>query len=228
MSTRRFGAAFSALLLLAVVLASRAEDEPATTAKPAAETTSRTPERFLAIAEKLVATGKYDPKNASTYCNWFARDFVKELLGHPLSEMTGQANDQLTKLAASPDWERGILVYTPTEAGKDGLKGMMAKDLQARQDRGTLVLYCWKHPKWSPDVPREERQRLHGHIAVGMPLKPADHLATDVGWGTQEHPAEVPMTAQAGSRVFPYGKLSRGFGVSRKNDILVFVYKSHA
>jgi hypothetical protein len=29
----------------------------------------------------LKATGKYEPKNGSTYCNWFARDFVKELLG---------------------------------------------------------------------------------------------------------------------------------------------------
>jgi hypothetical protein len=225
MLSRRFGAAFPLPLLLAVV-ASPAQDKPAATAKPAAETAPpRTPDRFLAIAEKLVATGKYDPKNGSTYCNWFTRDFAKELLGYAVPELTGQANDQLTKLAASPDWEKGILVYTPTATGKDSLKGMTAKDLQGRQDRGTLVLYCWKHPQWSPDMPREQRQKLHGHIAVGIPLKPGDHLATDAAWGTKEHPAEVPMTAQAGSRVFACDKLSRGFGASRRNDILVYVYK---
>jgi hypothetical protein len=74
-------------------------------------------------------------------------------------------------------------------------------------------------------MPREQRQKLHGHIAIGMPLKPSDHLATDVAWGTKQLPVEVPMTAQSGSRVFAYGKLSRGFGASRKNDILVFLYK---
>jgi hypothetical protein len=183
------------------------------------------PDRFLSIAETLKASGKYEPKNGSTYCNWFARDFVKELLGQPLPELTGQANDQLTKLSASPDWEKGILVYGPGAAGKNGLKGMTAEELQPLQDRGKLVLYCWKHPQWSLELPKAERQKLHGHIAVGMPLKSGDRLAQDAAWGTKESPVAVPMTAQSGSRVFSYGKLSQGFGASRKNDILIFIYK---
>ena len=187
--------------------------------KPAA------PDRFLAIAETLKASGKYEPKNGSTFCNWFARDFVKELLGGPLPELTGQANEQLTKLSASPDWDKGILVYSPGAAGKNGLKGMTAQELQPLQDSGRLVVYCWKHPKWSLDLPREERQKLHGHIAVGMPRKSGDPLALDAAWGTTESPVAVPMTAQSGSRVFAYGKLSQGFGVARKDDILVFIHK---
>jgi hypothetical protein len=203
-----------------------AADEPKDDAKPAGEQTlSRTPERFLAIAEKLKATGKYEPKNGSTYCNWFARDFVKELLGKPLPELSGQANEQVTKMSASSDWEKGILVYQPTASGKNHLDGMMAKELQDQQNSGKLILYCWKHPEWSMDMPKEQRQKLHGHIAVGMPLKSGDLLATDEVWGTKENPFAVPMTAQSGSRVFPYGKLSRGFGAARKNDILVFIYK---
>jgi hypothetical protein len=213
-----------AVALTAIVLVIAPADEPQAVATAAAEQ-PRTPERFLAIAEQLKATGKYEPKDGATYCNFFARDFVKELLGKPLTELTGQANEQLTKMAASPDWEKGILVYTPTAAGKNNLKGMTAKELQDRQDRGTLILYCWKHPDWSMDLPKEQRQKLHGHIAVGMPLKAGDHLATDEAWGTKENPVTVPMTAQSGSRVFPYGKLSRGFGVARKDDILVFIYK---
>src|SRR4051794_36436203 len=117
MINRRLAAtALVLLVLLAPVFPTPAQDKPAATAttEPAPP---RTPERFLAVAEKLVATGKYDPKNGSTYCNWFARDFAKELLGQALPELTGQANDQLTKLATSPDWEKGILVYTPTAAG---------------------------------------------------------------------------------------------------------------
>jgi hypothetical protein len=58
-----------------------------------------------------------------------------------------------------------------------------------------------------------------------MPLKSGDLLAMDEVWGTKENPVAVPMTAQSGSRVFPYGKLSRGFGAARKNDILIFIYK---
>ena len=201
-------------------------DEPKADAKPAGEEPlSRTPERFLAIAEKLKATGKYEPKNGSTYCNWFARDFVKELLGKPLPELNGQANEQITKMSASSDWEKGILVYKPTMLGKNQLKGMMAKELQDQQNGGKLILYCWKHPEWSMDIPKEQRQKMHGHIAVGMPLKSGDLLAMDEVWGTKENPVAVPMTAQSGSRVFPYGKLSRGFGAARKNDILIFIYK---
>src|SRR5207249_3823134 len=128
-----------------------------------------------------------------TYCNWFARDFVKELLGRPLPELNGQANDQITKLTASSDWEKGILVYQPNLTGKNQLKGMTARELQDQQDRGKLILYCWKHPKWSMDLPREQRQKLHGHIAVGMPLKPDDRLALEEAWGTKEDPAAVPM-----------------------------------
>jgi hypothetical protein len=185
----------------------------------------RTPERFLAIAEQLKAGGKYEPKNGSTYCNWFARDFVKELLGQTLPELTGQANEQLTKMTASSDWEKGILVYDSSAPGKNGLAGMTAKELQELQDGGKLILYCWKHPEWSLDLPREQRQKLHGHIAIGMPRKAGDPLAMDETWGTKEKPAPVPMTAQSGSRVFAYGKLSQGFGTRRKDDILVFIYK---
>src|SRR5262245_15730258 len=68
-------------------------------AKKAEAEQPRTPERFLAIAEKLKEGGKYEPKNGSTFCNFFARDFVKELLGKPLPELNGQANEQLTKMA---------------------------------------------------------------------------------------------------------------------------------
>jgi hypothetical protein len=190
-----------------------------------AQETPRTPERFLAIAETLKSSGKYEPKNGSTYCNWFARDFVKELLGQPLPELTGQANEQLTKLGTSSDWEQGILVYSPGAPGKNGLKGMTAQELQPLQDSGKLILYCWKHPEWSLDLPKAERQKLHGHIAVGMPLKAGDRLAQDAAWGTKEAPVAVPMTAQSGSKVFAYGKLSQGFGAARKNEILVFIYK---
>ena len=241
MTAKVFGAALLTQLFLWPVHSSPAQDRPATPAPPGAAPTdagpkaesqpaadgppARTPERFLAIAERLKATGTYEPKNGSTYCNWFARDFVKELLGRPLPELTGQANEQLTKMAASPDWEKGILAYTPTPAVKDGLRGMTAKELQDRHDGGALVLYCWKQPGWSPDMPREQRQKLHGHIAVGMPLKAGDSLAADEAWGTKDDPAAVPMTAQSGSRVFAYGKLSRGFGAARKDDILVFIYK---
>jgi hypothetical protein len=215
-----------AVAFAATTLTGAAADEPMAPAKSAAEQPRpRTPERFLAIAEQLKATGKYEPRNGATYCNFFARDFVKELLGQPLPELNGQANEQLTKMAASPDWEKGILVYEPTALGKNNLRGMTAKELQAQQDRGTLILYCWKHPRWSMEMPRAERQKLHGHIAVGMPLKPGDRLATDEAWGTKESPVAVPMTAQSGSRVFPYGKLSRGFGAARKDDILVFIYR---
>src|SRR5262249_5570232 len=108
---------------------------------------------------------------------------------------------------------------------KDNLKGMLAKELQDQQNQGKLILYCWKHPEWSMELPREQRQKLHGHIAVGMPLKSGDTLALDKLWGTKESPFAVPMTAQSGSRVFPYGKLSQGFGAARKNDILVFIYR---
>lgn len=195
------------------------------TVAPRVVSHDKSPERFLAIAEKLKADGKYEPKNGSTYCNFFARDFVKELLGQPLPELNGQANEQITKMTASPDWEKGILVYKPDAPGKNGLKGMTAKELQARADAGKLVLYCWKHPEWSMEMPREQRQKLHGHIAVGMPLKTGDLPALDEAWGTKEHPAAVPMTAQSGKSVFPYGKLSRGFGATRKDDILVFIYK---
>jgi len=210
----------------AKTIAVQTVDEPNADTKPTAEETlSRTPERFLAIAEKLKATGKYEPKNGSTYCNWFARDFVKELLGQPLPELNGQANDQISKMSASSDWEKGILVYQPTMSGKNRLKGMIAKELQDQQNSGKLILYCWKHPEWSMDIPKEQRQKMHGHIAVGMPLKPGDLLAMDDVWGTKENPVAVPMTAQSGSRVFPYGKLSRAFGAARKNDILIFIYK---
>jgi len=241
MTKKLLGAAWLATLLLAAVLSSPAQerpsapkktvavptpDEPKADTKPTGEEPlSRTPERFLAIAEKLKATGKYEPKNGSTYCNWFARDFVKELLGKPLPELNGQANEQITKMSASSDWEKGILVYQPSASGKNHLKGMTAKELQDRQNSGTLILYCWKHPEWSMDIPKEQRQKMHGHIAVGMPLKAGDLLATDEVWGTKESPVAVPMTAQSGSRVFPYGKLSRGFGAARKNDILIFIYK---
>jgi hypothetical protein len=236
MTKKLVGAALLATLLVATVLPSPADERPATPkttadeskadAKPAGEgTLSRSPERFLAIAEKLKATGKYEPKNGSTYCNWFARDFVKELLGRPLPELNGQANDQITKMSASPDWEKGILVYQPTASGKNQLTGMTAKELQDQQNGGKLILYCWKHPEWSMDIPKEQRQKMHGHIAVGMPLKSGDLLAMDEVWGTKDNPVAVPMTAQSGSRVFAYGKLSRGFGAARKNDILVFIYK---
>jgi len=241
MNKKLFATVLLPLLLLGAMLSSPAQERPAPLAgsiavgtdddpkgdaKVAAESPlSRTPERFLAIAEKLKATGKYEPKNGSTYCNWFARDFVKELIGKPLPELDGQANAQLTKMSASPDWEKGVLVYDPNTAGKNNLKGMMAKELQKQQDSGKLVLYCWKHPEWSMELPREQRQKMHGHIAVGMPLKAGDRLALDEVWGTKESPAAVPMTAQSGSRVFPYGKLSQGFGDRRKNDILVFIYK---
>jgi hypothetical protein len=33
------------------------------------------------------------------------------------------------------------------------------------------------------------------------------------------------MKAQSGKGVFAYGRLSQGFGVRRKDDILVFTYK---
>jgi len=225
MTRKLFAAALLIRLFLGTMHACPA-DEPKAAAKPATEKPlSGTPERFLAIAEHLKATGKYEPKNGSTYCNWFARDFVKELIGKPLPELDGQANAQLTKMSASPDWEKGVLVYDPNTAGKNNLKGMMAKELQKQQDSGKLVLYCWKHPEWSMELPREQRQKMHGHIAVGMPLKAGDRLALDEVWGTKESPAAVPMTAQSGSRVFPYGKLSQGFGDRRKNDILVFIYK---
>ena len=128
-------------------------------------------------------------------------------------------------MSASPDWEKGILVYGPEVTGKNNLRPMRAKELQEQQDKGQLILYCWKHPEWSLDLPREQRQKLHGHIAVGMPLKAGDQLAADEAWGTKDPPALVPMTAQSGSRVFPYGKLSQGFGTRRKDDILVFIYK---
>jgi hypothetical protein len=207
-------------------LAKASPDQPKTEGRPpTAKPLARTPDRFLAIAEKLKATGKYEPKNGATYCNFFARDFVRELLGQPLPELNGQANEQITKMTASSDWEKGILVYKPTTTAKNNLKGMMAKELQDQQDKGTLILYCWKHPEWSLELPREQRQRLHGHIAVGMPRKSGDALALDEVWGTKEEPVSVPMTAQSGSRVFPYGKLSRGFGVARKDDVLVFIYK---
>jgi hypothetical protein len=241
MTTKVIGAAMLTGLLVGTLHSTPAQDKPAAPAQPTATPTAdepksdvkpttekplpRTPERYLAIAEKLKATGKYEPKSGSTYCNWFARDFVKELLGHSPPELNGQANEQLTKMTASPDWEKGILVYKPNTSGKNNLKGMTAKELQDQQDSGKLILYCWKHPEWSMELPREQRQKMHGHIAVGMPLKSGDHLATDEVWGTKDHPVEVPMTAQSGSRVFPYGKLSRGFGASRKNDILVFIYK---
>jgi len=241
MTKKLFAVVLLAQTLLGVVLSSPAQEKPATPAKSIAPSTAddprgeasaiaekplpRTPERFLAIAEKLKGTGKYEPKNGSTYCNWFARDFVKELLGKSLPELDGQANEQLTKLSASPDWEKGILIYEENSSSKGTLKGKMAKELQEQQDSGKLILYCWKHPEWSLDLPREQRQKLHGHIAVGMPLKAGDRLATDEVWGTKENPAAVPMTAQSGSRVFPYGKLSQGFGTRRKDDILVFIYK---
>ncbi len=241
MTKKLFGAALFALLLLGTVLLGTAQEKPtapvkpltaplANSPKPDAKLTpekppARTPERFLAIAEKLKDSGKYEPKNGSTYCNWFARDFVKELLGQSLPELDGQANEQITKMTASADWEKGILVYEPKMAVKNNLKGMMAKELQDQQDSGKLILYSWKHPEWSMDLPKEQRQKLHGHIAVGMPLKSGDLLATDEVWGTKENPVAVPMTAQSGSRVFPYGKMSRGFGSPRKNDILVFIYK---
>lgn len=229
MGTMRLSPAQENPAAVVTTVAARTADEAKADVKPSAEKPlSRTPERFLAIAEKLKATGKYEPKNGSTYCNYFARDFVKELLGRPLPELNGQANEQLTKLAASSDWEKGILVYQTNSAGKNNLKGMTAKELQDQQDKGNLILYCWKHPEWSMEMPREQRQKLHGHIAVGMPLKPGDLLATDEVWGTKENPVAVPMTAQSGSRVFAYGKLSRGFGVTRKNDILVFIYNPKA
>ena len=244
MTKRLFRVASVAQFLLGAVFSAaapaRAQDKPAAPAKTAdeqkpgtPETSAgagkplpRTPERFLAIAEKLKAAGKYEPRNGSTYCNWYARDFVKELLGQPLPELTGQANEQLTKMAASPDWEKGILVYGPGAVtnGRESLKGMTARELQPQQDAGKLILYGWKHPEWSLEMPREQRQKLHGHIAVGMPLKPGDSLASDEVWGTKENPVLVPMTAQSGSKVFAYGKLSQGFGAKRKNDILVFIY----
>jgi hypothetical protein len=139
--------------------------------------------------------------------------------------LNDQANEQLTKMSASSDWEKGILVYKPTLSGKNNLKGMMAKELQDQQDSGKLILYCWKHPEWSTEIRREQRQKMHGHIAVGMPLKSGDLLAMDEVWGTKENPVAVPMRAQSESRVFPYEMLSRGFGAARKNDILIFIYK---
>lgn len=222
MIKKLFGATLLIQILFGTVLSSSAQEKP--DAAPATDK-PRTPERYLAIAKKLKETGKYEPKNGSTYCNWYARDFVKDLLGVSLPELNGQANEQLTKLAASSDWEKGILVYKPNAPERNNLKGMMAKELQEQQDKGKLILYCWKHPEWSMDLPREERQKLHGHIAVGMPLKSGDHLATDEVWGTKEAPVAVPMTAQSGSKVYSYGKLSQGFGAARKNDILVFIYK---
>jgi hypothetical protein len=75
------------------------------------------------------------------------------------------------------------------------------------------------------ELPREQRQKLLGHIAVGLPLKPGDRLATVENWGSKEHPAEVPMTAQSGSHVFAYGPPSQGFGARRKNDILFHIYR---
>ena len=199
-------------------------EESTDPAKPGLEG-PHSPKRFLEIAEQLKATGKYEPKNGATYCNWFARDFAKELLGKRLPELDGQANEQLTKMIASPDWEKAILVYDSGTPGKNGLQPMTAKELQERQDNGALIFYCWKHPEWSLELPREQRQKLHGHIAIGMPLKAGDRLALDEAWGTKEAPAPVPMTAQSGSRVFPYGKLSQGFGTRRKDDILIFIYK---
>jgi len=184
MTKRLFATVLLPHLLLGAMLSSPAQEKPAPRAKSIAVTTegdpkgdvkvaaenplSRTPERFLAIAEKLKATGKYEPKNGSTYCNWFARDFVKELLGKSLPELDGQANEQLTKLSASPDWEKGILIYEENSSSKGTLKGKMAKELQEQQDSGKLILYCWKHPEWSMELPREQRQKMHGHIAVGQ------------------------------------------------------------
>src|SRR5262249_37506350 len=138
------------------------------------------------------ATGKYEPKNGSTYCNWYARDFVKELLGHPLPELSGQANEQITKMTASPHWERGALICKPDTPPRNGLKGMMAQELQDQQNQGKLILYCWKHPKWSMELSKEVRQKMHGHIAVGMPLKAVDTLAWDDVWGTKDDPYSVP------------------------------------
>lgn len=227
----------SACVLVLVLGGLRAEDKPAAAVKAAPgkasveekqadkPTPPITPKRFLEIAEQLKNTGKYEPRNGSTFCNWFARDFAKELLGHPLPELNGQANEQITKMTASPDWEKAALVYKEGMTGKNNLKGMTAKELQELQDKGKFVLYCWRHPEWSMEMPRAERVKLHGHIAVGMPLKPGDHLMLDETWGSKEHPVAVPMTAQSGKYVFPYGKMSKGFGAARKNDILVFIYK---
>jgi hypothetical protein len=74
--------------LLFFSLSASAQEKPAT--KPPAEKHPQpTPERFWEVARKLKDTGKYEPKNGSTYCNWFARDFVKDLLGEGLPELTG-------------------------------------------------------------------------------------------------------------------------------------------
>ena len=147
MIQRLFGMALFFVLLAWTARMSPAEDKPATPAKGAdakLETGTITlypKDQFWTIAEKRIKTGVYDPKNGSTFCNYFTRDFVKDLLGHPLPELNGQANDQITKMTASPDWEKAALVYKEGATGKNKLKGMTAKELQDLQDKGTLVVY---------------------------------------------------------------------------------------
>jgi hypothetical protein len=171
----------------------------------------------------------YGASAGATKCNYFVRDFLKELTGEDRPELAGQANDQIDQLSTSLNWESGELtlrdsdgelVLRETTSGRE----RTIAELQALQDAGKVVLYGWQHPSYRKDMPEKEREKFHGHIAVGVERK-GDKTLLSEKWGSPGKAVAVPAIAQAGSTTFSYGKLSDGFGPDKKTRIKVFIDK---
>ena len=161
-------------------------------------------ESFGKIASKLAGDAQYQPTaDGTTRCNYFVRDFAKQLTGTQPPELDGKANDQfaqLSKAAADKDskWRSLSFESSPEKTFQDA---------QGLANQGKLVIVAWNNPAGP------------GHVAVVVPQKGNDQLKDSTTWKMK-----VPYIAQAGSDVLDYAPLSEGFGSNKKKGMEIFVF----
>ena len=153
---------------------------------------------------------KYGAKDGKTFCNFFVRDVVEDLLQQTRPEFQGNANTQFDNLSKSSDWKAQDFSQDPS--------GVFSR-IHDQVNAGQLAIVAYKNPTGD-----------HGHIAV---LVPSSSMEDSGAWKMP-----VPFIAQAGKinprnnpaetdkSVFSSLKLSWGFSSKLVDDMEIFVWST--
>ncbi len=97
----------------------------------------------------------------TTHCSDFVRDFWSQLGMPATTDLAGQANDQVTALTSSANWNK----FAFANAADADLQGAFSA-ADSAASAGTVVLVGWLNPAWTPGDMVD-----HGHIAIVVPSR---------------------------------------------------------
>lgn len=167
------------------------------------------PEDITNAVETHIDESKYGARDGMTFCNFFVRDVVEDLLQQTRPEFHEQSNIQFDNLSNSADWKAQSFSQDPSS---------VFSRIQDEVNAGQLAIVAYKNPTGD-----------HGHIAILVPSS----MENSSTWNMP-----VPFIAQAGKMnprnnpgetdksVFSSLKLSWGFSSKLINNMEIFVWSA--